>query len=116
MTNLLSLILAAIMPLCSTMAPIEPIEPIPQGTAYISQEPMYGEAEITALAKLIWGEARGISSDTEKAAVVWTALNRYDAGIDIDHDKMTVEEFVKLTEDAYGGGTIRKLREAYAEE
>ncbi len=39
-----------------------------------------------------------------------------DHNIDIDHDKMTVEEFVKLTEDAYVGGTIRKLRGAYAEE
>lgn len=28
MTNLFALILAAIMPLCSTIAPIEPIEPI----------------------------------------------------------------------------------------
>lgn len=80
MTNLISLILAAIMPLCSTMAPIEPIESLPQGIAYISQEPLYGDEEITALAKLIYGEARGIESDTEKAAIVWTVLNRYDAG------------------------------------
>ena len=36
-----------------------------------------------------------------------------DHNIDIDHDKMTVEEFVKLTEDAYGGGTIRKLKDEY---
>ena len=80
MTNLISLILAALMPLCSTIAPIEPIEPLPQGITYIETEPLYGDEEITALAKLIWGEARGISSDTEKAAIVWTALNRYDAG------------------------------------
>ena len=39
-----------------------------------------------------------------------------DHNIDIDHDEMTVEEFIKLTENAYGGGTIRKLREAYAKE
>lgn len=36
-----------------------------------------------------------------------------DHNIDIEHDKMTVEEFIKLTENAYGGETIRKLREAY---
>ena len=81
MTNLITLILAAIMPLCSTIAPIEPIEPLPQGIAYISQEPLYGETEITALAKLIWGEAQGIERDTEKAAIAWTVLNRYDAGM-----------------------------------
>lgn len=31
------------------------------------------------LANLIWGEARGIESDTEKAAVVWCVLNRVDS-------------------------------------
>lgn len=31
------------------------------------------------LARLIWGEARGIPSDMHKAAVVWCALNRVDA-------------------------------------
>ena len=30
-----------------------------------------------ALAKMVWGEARGCS-ETEQAAVVWCALNRYD--------------------------------------
>lgn len=36
------------------------------------------EAEI--LAKMLWGEARGITSDTEKAACVWCVLNRVDHG------------------------------------
>lgn len=84
MTNFIALILAAIMPLCSTMAPMEPIEPfepLPQGIAYIETEPLYGETEITALAKLMWGEAQGIERDTEKAAIAWTVLNRYDAGM-----------------------------------
>ena len=31
------------------------------------------------LAKLIWGEARGVESITEKAAVAWCVLNRVDA-------------------------------------
>lgn len=30
-------------------------------------------------AKLVWGEARGVPSDREKAAVIWCALNRVDA-------------------------------------
>lgn len=37
------------------------------------------EAEIEMLARLIWGEARGVASDMEKAAVVWCVLNRVDA-------------------------------------
>ena len=31
------------------------------------------------LARVIWGEARGIPSDMHKAAVVWCVLNRVDA-------------------------------------
>lgn len=36
-------------------------------------------ADVEMLAKLIWGEARGIPSTTEKAAVVWCVLNRVDS-------------------------------------
>lgn len=39
----------------------------------------FTEEERYALAKLLWGEARGIPSDTEKAAVIWCALNRVDS-------------------------------------
>jgi len=52
----------------------------------------YTEADAIALAKMTWGEAgavkdqtlpngRVISSTAQKAAVMWTALNPYDAGI-----------------------------------
>ena len=34
-------------------------------------------------------------------------------GIDIEHDEMTVNEFIKLTENAYGGSVIKKLKECY---
>ena len=37
------------------------------------------EEDVEMLAKLIWGEARGIPSTTEKAAVVWCVLNRVDS-------------------------------------
>ena len=37
------------------------------------------EAEVEMLARVIWGEARGIPSTMEKAAVVWCVLNRVDA-------------------------------------
>jgi len=36
--------------------------------------------DLNLLAKLIWGEARGIDSTDEKAAVVWCVLNRVDSG------------------------------------
>lgn len=36
------------------------------------------ETEVEMLARVIWGEARGVPSDMEKAAVVWCVLNRVD--------------------------------------
>ena len=39
----------------------------------------FSAEERHALAKLLWGEARGIPSDTERAAVVWVVLNRVDS-------------------------------------
>lgn len=45
-----------------------------ESTVYI-----HDEADVEMLARLIWGEARGVASDTEKAAVVWCVLNRVDA-------------------------------------
>ena len=51
---------------------------------------LYTDEDAIALAKLTWGEARGvpdlkingqvISSRTQQAAVMWTVLNRFDAG------------------------------------
>ena len=35
-------------------------------------------AEVEALARMLYGEARGIASDMEKAACVWCVLNRVD--------------------------------------
>ena len=37
------------------------------------------EADVTALARMAWGEARGLA-DYEIAAVMWCVLNRIDAG------------------------------------
>ena len=60
---------------------------------------LYTEEDVIALAKMLWGEARGvgvyeingkqISSKCQQAAVIWTALNRYDAGF-----KDTIAEVV----------------------
>lgn len=44
------------------------------------EEPEYipDAAEVEALAKMLYGEARGIASDMEKAACIWCVLNRVD--------------------------------------
>lgn len=44
----------------------------------LEYEPPSRDVEI--LAKTLYGECRGVSSDKEKAAVVWVILNRLDAG------------------------------------
>ena len=40
--------------------------------------PRQPESDAVYLAQCLWGEARGIPSQTEKAAVVWCVLNRVD--------------------------------------
>ena len=45
----------------------------------IPLQPGGAEEEARMLAQLVWGEARGIASDAEKAAVVWCVLNRVDS-------------------------------------
>lgn len=52
-------------------------EPIAVATP-IPEAPLLCEDEITVLAKLVWGEARGCTT-TEQAAVIWCVLNRVDS-------------------------------------
>jgi len=60
------------------------------GFSYYDKPELYTEADAQALAKMAWGECRGvktltingkaISSKCQQAAAMWCALNRYDAG------------------------------------
>lgn len=40
----------------------------------------YNDTDVVMLAKLMFGEGRGIQSKTQLACIVWTVLNRVDAG------------------------------------
>ena len=53
---------------------------IAEGEEPEAEEPEYipDAAEVEALAKMLYGEARGIASDMKKAACVWCVLNRVD--------------------------------------
>lgn len=51
--------------------------------------PYYNHNTATALAKLVWAEGRGIKSDTEKAAIMWCAINRVEAGYGSLHEVIT---------------------------
>lgn len=72
---------------------IEPIKEFEQDLSEIEHEPpkLYTDNDAIAMAKLLYGEARGvqdlyiwdgrvISSEYQKACVIWCVLNRYDAG------------------------------------
>ena len=48
-------------------------QPTPAPAQYVPDE-----TEVELLARMLWGEARGITSDMEKAACVWCVLNRVD--------------------------------------
>lgn len=61
-------------------AVVDPV--LEEETLHPQAEPIltsrFTDAEITAAAKTVWGEARGIASQMEQAAIVWCALNRVD--------------------------------------
>ena len=67
------------------------------------------DKDVEILAKLIWGEARGISSTTEKAAVAWCALNRVDSTAYPD----TVEEVVTQRYQFAGYNADKLLNQLY---
>lgn len=68
----------------------------PAGVRAETKTDLDRDAEL--LAKLLWGEARGIPSDTEKAAVVWCVLNRVDASF----GEKSVEEVVTAPKQFHG--------------
>lgn len=72
-----------ILTACSKKSEVISSEPITESPTMpiISQTPPpspWSEEEAVALAQMLWGEARGVLSDTEKAACVWCVLNRCD--------------------------------------
>lgn len=56
------------------------------------------DEDIDMLAKLIWGEARGVKSETQRAAVVWCVLNRVDSEAFPD----TISEVITQPNQFYG--------------
>ena len=71
MTKTIIAVLAALMIGTSNA---EVVMPEPVGT-----EIQINHEDAVLLAKLVWGEARGVESKAEQAAVIWCALNRVDA-------------------------------------
>lgn len=66
----------------------------------VEEPKAWTDEEVTVLAKMLWGEARGIPSDTEKAACIWCVLNRVDHGMGSIVEVVTAPyQFVGYQED-----------------
>ena len=63
-------VITPVAPEVSTVAPTPAPTPAPKPWA---------DSDIELLAKMLWGEARGVPSQTEQAACVWVVLNRVDS-------------------------------------
>lgn len=63
-------------------APLEAVAPPVTEEAGADAEaepiPEPDRKDVEAIARMLWGEARGVKSDAEKAACVWCVLNRVD--------------------------------------
>ena len=84
----------ATVPVTATALPAEAPTLEPITLEFEDQEaidPM--EASKVALAKMVWGEARGCST-TEQAATIWCVLNRYDSA---DRRTITVQSTAKCS-------------------
>ena len=79
---------------------VEAVEVVtPESEPEVTPQPWTDE-EVIVLARMLWGEARGVSSDAEKAACVWCVLNRVDHGYgDIITVVTTPEQFVGYNEE-----------------
>lgn len=95
--------------LCLKLPTVEVEEPSPvvEVVEVVTPEPEpevtpkpWTDEEVIVLAKMLWGEARGVNSDAEKAACVWCALNRVDHGYgDIIAVVTTPKQFVGYNEE-----------------
>lgn len=77
-----------------SLTPEPPPEPSPEPPPEPEPEYIPDAEDVEMLAKLIYGEARGIKSQTEQAAVVWCVLNRVDSsGYGMGHSVKYVVTF-----------------------
>lgn len=60
--------------ICSRDAHMEMLIPVDSDTI-----PQINPQDVEVLAKLLWGKARGVASDTQKSGVIWCVLNRVDS-------------------------------------
>lgn len=72
--------LPATEPMVMKPVVMEPMEGEKLGVEDMIFDRLYTEEDVIALAQMAWGEALITHSDTEMAATMWCALNRFDCG------------------------------------
>ena len=90
-----------------------PAEPDPEAEEPIEAETipepirpkLYTDADAIALAQMGWGEALVTQSDTEIAATMWCALNRYDSGDSYYRNCKTIKSIVEQS-GAFAGYSV----------
>lgn len=109
----------ALLDLCATTTSVATQDQKPMAADLVEETKLcendIAKADIEYLAKLIYGEARGVRSTEQKAAVVWCVLNRVDSPLYPDSIEAVVtqkyqfsgysesypltEEFMEIAED-----------------
>ena len=77
----------------------------------VAQLYSYTQEQVEMIAKVMYHEARGIESDTEKACVAWVILNRVDAGFGTIEEVITSPNQFAWYENAPVDNDLRKLAE-----
>ena len=92
MNSLIAAVSAIIFTISGTNVDIQPTENVESAIYEIVNDPdcevvvaqneiiKVEKSDIEMVAKLIWGEARGVNSKAEQAAVAWCVINRVEAG------------------------------------
>lgn len=79
----------------TTYQPEVTVPTAPEEAKVVEYLPLYTEADAIALAKMGWGEALVTQSDTEIAATMWCAVNRFDSGDPYYRNCKSIEAIVK---------------------
>lgn len=79
----------------TTYQPEVTVPTAPEEAKAVEYLPLYTEADAIALAKMGWGEALVTQSDTEIAATMWCAVNRFDSGDPYYRNCKSIEAIVK---------------------
>lgn len=101
-------------PKAEVIAEVPPIIETLSDTIYSAEENKpaiinYTDSDAIDIAKVLYGECRGVSSTTERACVVWTILNRVDSNNSTIHDVVSSPQQFAFAENTPVDETLLSL-------